>query len=550
MKKKSNKLTNTKKAMKKTIKYFSIAALALVGTVMTSCSSSDDLGENTQQPQQVSDVHNVETLTATVSMNAGATRALTPEGVKTFAEGDKIAVIYTDRLTGKMTKAESVALTAADIDGSNANFTVTLTDPDKTQPVNYIYPADMAKNDGSVNYEALATQDGTLETLAQNLDYCFYTGAWVGGALPTGELENKLAICAFDIKDATGTNTITNTITRLVVNDDANSYTITRSATEGPIYVAINPTSGANIDYFATDGTKYYARLATDKTYEEGKLYPIGLRMPEVIRGKFSVSSTKQVYFSTGNLQATTSNNGTNWSWHFGPNQYARVGNGSANTDINGNGSVKDSGNGKNIDLFGWSTSTTHLGIHNSTTNTDYRTGSTTDGSDFVDWGSVSEVTACIGTGWRTLKSNEWRYLMVTRSGNRYAKAQINGSRSGFIILPDGWTNTAPHTLNNINSGDAAFSSNVITPSDWTNKYEKYGAVFLPVTGQRNSGTTVNGADDQLHYWSSSGGINESKAPIGYHLRYMDSGTNKGLAPDAGAGRSNGFSVRLVRDVR
>ena len=154
------------------MKYLSMAALALMGAVMTSCSSSDDLTENPQQPEN-KDI--VETLTASLSWNS--TRALTPEGVKTFSEGDKIAVVYTNT-SGTKVKAESVALTTDDItDGTSANFTVTLTNADKTKNVTYIYPAAMAKSDGTVNYDALASQDGTLESLAQNLDYCEFSGA-------------------------------------------------------------------------------------------------------------------------------------------------------------------------------------------------------------------------------------------------------------------------------------------------------------------------------------------------------------------------------------
>ena len=102
--------------------------------------------------------------------------------------------------------------------------------------------------------------------------------------------------------------------------------------------------------------------------------------------------------------------------------------------------------------------------------------------------------------------------------------------------------------MKNINDADAVFSANNITSENWTSKLEAHGAVFLPVTGQRSS-TTVTNPDSELHYWSSSGGINSNSAPIGYHLRYIDSGTSKGLAPDTGGGRCNGFAVRLVRDV-
>lgn len=526
--------------MKKTMKYFSMAALALVGAVMTSC-SSDDLTENKQQFAE-NNGNNVETLTASISMAGGETRALTSGGVKTFAEGDKIAVVYKNT-SGETVKAESEELTGISVDGKSADFTVTLTNADKTKNVTYIYPAAMAGEDGSV--ASISSQNGTLESLASSMDYCKFSGAWEGSDLPTGEMDNQLVICAFTLKDCLGTSDITSTITNMTVSDGTNTYNVTRDAAPGPIYVAIYPTSSKNINYTATAGTKFYAKYVTNKTYAAGSWHNIGLKMAEVVKGKFSVSSTKQVYFSVSNLNATTSDNGTTWSWHFVSNQYSRVGNGAANTSINGNGTVTNDGNTKNVDLFGWSTSSTHLGISNNTNNSNY-TG------DFVDWGSASEVTACIGTGWRTLTSYEWRYLMVTRSGNRFVMAK-KGTRGGMILLPDDWK-TSYYSLNNYNDASADFSANSLNDSQWAT-LEAHGAVFLPVTGQRNSGTTINGADDQLHYWSSTKGDTETGTGANAnHMRWMPNTTtpagNRGLAPDTGAGRCNGFAVRLVYDIK
>lgn len=127
----------------KTMKYFlSMAALALMGAMMTGCSSDDNF-DNPQQPENKS---KVVTLTTTVGLDGGATtRALTETGVKTFAVDDQIAVIYTKN-GGTVTKAVSEKLISTDIaSGSkSATFTVTLDDPDKTKQVTYIYPAAMA----------------------------------------------------------------------------------------------------------------------------------------------------------------------------------------------------------------------------------------------------------------------------------------------------------------------------------------------------------------------------------------------------------------------
>lgn len=549
----------------KTNKYFSMTALAIVivGAIITSCSSDNNNNEIVTPPQPVN-TDKVETLTVSVSMgNSGAgTRALDADGHKTFAVGDKIAVVYKNT-SGNTVKAESVALTSEDIaSGSqSADFTVTLTNPNKTQDVTYIYPAAMAKADGSVNYDALTTQDGTLATLASSLDYCEYTGEWSGENLPTGDLGNKFAICAFTLKDALGSSEITSSITSLVLTEGSNIYTVSRSAGAGPIYVAIRPTSDKTINFLAGAGTTTtYAKYVQNKTYEAGKMYKISLKMAEVIKGKFSVSSTEQVYFSKGNLRAectSADNDGSTqetWTWKFSANQWDRIGGlksgdsgtKSGNNNIDGNGSISVAGN---VDLFGWSTSATHLGINVTNSNNTAYLGA------FADWGSAKEVTDCIGTGWRTLKSDEWRYLTVTRSGNRFALARLKGSRGGIILLPDDWKTSYYSSLNNINDASVDFSVNDISDSDWADKLQANGAVFLPVTGQRNGGNWINGANDQLHYWSSTKGDTETGTGANAnHMRWMPNTTtpeaNRGLAPDTGAGRCNGYAVRLVYDIK
>ena len=129
---------------------------------------------------------------------------------------------------------------------------------------------------------------------------------------------------------------------------------------------------------------------------------------------------------------------------------------------------------------------------------------------------------------------------MVTRSGNRFALASINGTRSGIILLPDDW-NTSYYTLNNINDASVAFTTNTITDANWTSKLEAHGAVFLPVTGHRE-GTTVSYSDERLYYWSST-----SASPTNANQMYFYVGT---LAPDAGGGRHWSNAVRLVYDIK
>lgn len=261
--------------MKTMNKFLSMAALALVGAVMTSCSNEDDLA-NSQQPEKKS---NIVTLTTTVGLDGG-TRALTADGKKTFAEGETMAVIYNNGTS--IVKAVSHALEAGDItnEGKNATFTFDLETPDKNGPVRYIYPAAMAGDTG-VDLTKLNTQEGTFDALQSKYDLCTNSGAWDGENLPSLTLENQLAILAIKLKD--GDTDITNTITGLTVSDGLNSYSVTRSAAAGPIYVAIQPTVSADITVTATDGTYNYTKSLTGKSYDEGNGYPVSWSMTKQV---------------------------------------------------------------------------------------------------------------------------------------------------------------------------------------------------------------------------------------------------------------------------
>jgi len=248
-----------------------------------------------------------------------------------------------------------------------------------------------------------------------------------------------------------------------------------------------------------------------------------------IINGKFSVSSTKQVYFAEGNLQATY--NGSAWSWTFAKHQWEYIGNAAANTSISGNGTISGTGT---VDLFGWVgehsgfTNAAQYGISKSTKANQY--GNTSSEALKSDWGTL------IGTGWRTLAGVEWNYLLNTRtttSGVRYAKATVNGV-AGLILLPDDWS-TSYYSLN---------TNNVITSSDWTNSLETHGAVFLPAAGYRN-GSEVNEVGSQGAYWSATSNTDPGQA---YSLFFEN--TPNANPSTTGYTRTRGHSVRLVLPVQ
>lgn len=269
--------------MKKTMRFLSMAALALVGAMMTGCTNDDNIID---EPQQPASKNNIVTMTTTVSLDGGAatTRALTSGGVKTFAEGEQMALVYKNTSSATV-KAVSAALADGDItnEGKSATFTFELTDPDRSQNVTYIYPAAMANDDGTVNYDALATQNGTLATLSSTLDLATYSAAWNAGSLPAATLDNQLAILALTLKNSTGTSTITSGLTQVTLSDGTNTYTVTpTSSTFGTdvIYVAIRPVTAA-LSYTATDGTTNYTKTATSREYAASGFYNLGLRMAQ-----------------------------------------------------------------------------------------------------------------------------------------------------------------------------------------------------------------------------------------------------------------------------
>ena len=274
----------------KTMRFLSMAALAVMGAVMTGCSSDDNFIDEPQQPENKS---NVVTLTTTVGLDEGSeskgtSRALDVDftekkATKTFAAGEKMALVYKNT-SGTTVKVESDALAEGDIvtGGKSATFTFTLTDPNRAQDVTYIYPAAMATDAGAVNYDALASQNGTLATLSSGLDLATYTGAWTSGtSLPAATLDNQLAILALTMKNSDGTSTITSGLTQVTLSDGTNTYTVTPTgSTFGTdnIYVAIRPVTAA-LSYTATDGTNNYTKTATSREYVASNFYNLGLRM-------------------------------------------------------------------------------------------------------------------------------------------------------------------------------------------------------------------------------------------------------------------------------
>ena len=271
--------------MKKTIKHFlSIAALALVGAMMTGCSSNEDLTNEPVQQPEVKDNIITQTITVGFEDDDATTRALTLDkenhkAIKTFAVGERLAICYENP---QFVFGSSQPLTADDISegGKKARFTFTMNNPDMNCEIFIVYPGSMAYKYGP-SFASLSQQNGTLAWVGQN-DLAYAQCKLIGYTIPEKvTLENQLAILAITLKNSDGSEDITSGITKMIVRGKS-TYTINRKPAEGPIYVAIDPVKNHTIEVEATDGIKYYDKTLEGKTYEVSNGYNVCWRMNEV----------------------------------------------------------------------------------------------------------------------------------------------------------------------------------------------------------------------------------------------------------------------------
>ena len=246
------------------------------------------------------------------------------------------------------------------------------------------------------------------------------------------------------------------------------------------------------------------------------------------IKAAFSISDSKQIYFSQGNLQYQASTG----TWRFAEHQYDIIG------DDNANISSTNSGW---IDLFGWGTSG-YNGKNPYMTSTDYSDYG--DGYNDIagtnyDWGVYNKISNGGNQAglWRTLTYSEWSYLISDRAqaSRLMGQGRVNNV-NGLILLPDGWE-TPSSVKFTYDPGN--YSTNVYSQDEWA-VMQSYGAVFLPAAGGR-FGAVVDGVGSYGRYWSSSAG-----GDYGYanYLYFGSSGVYTGSS-----GRGNGPSVRLVRGL-
>lgn len=357
--------------------------------------------------------------------------------------------------------------------------------------------------DDSAKVEWLSSNEDIITVDSIGKILCLSTGkatitATVGEKVATLKVEVYIAVSSVELnkKSISLTTNDVVTLSATVFPSDATYKNVTFSTNDETI---VQVDSAGKIKAISVGETTITAK-AEEKIATCKVVVRIDISLG--LQGKFSVSETKKIRFSHGNLQYNIDSE----TWQFAENQY----------DI--------SKNKKNIDLFCWGTGNNPTASSNLSTFTDW-------GENFGD-----------GNTWFTLSKDEWEYLLTKRQNaeKKYGVAQVNGV-NGLILLSDDWAlrdglmfKNGVGTSENIEYQ----SINTYNINEWL-KMEQYGAVFLPASGSRVE-SDINYVNHLGGYWTCTP-YNDDKA-YDFYFYSFSVGFYDSL-------RAYARAVRLVRQV-
>lgn len=138
--------------------------------------------------------------------------------------------------------------------------------------------------------------------------------------------------------------------------------------------------------------------------------------------------------------------------------------------------------------------------------------------------------------GWRALTAEEWHYLLTFRTNapKKRGLVTIEGVR-GLVLLPDGWQRPSEVPFR---SEAENYTTNSYTLDQWT-LMEEAGAIFLPAAGNERDGQ-VDGQGFNGYYWSTT--------PYGGFGAWNVAFHEAGIGTVYGHNLQHGYSVRLVRE--
>lgn len=402
-------------------------------------------------------------------------------------------------------------------------FSGTLTTPNNGETLHFFYLG-KGRNGSAVSTLDFSNQDGTLENVT-NYHIAVGDGSYTSGAVNYATtLDMTMAIAYFDVSGYQNASETAETVylhgedvytTATVdyqtgtITGATKGYLNTGTATAGK-YVALIPSvtteTTLKFDSNSKTGTMTFLRGIQEKKYYSNNNAALSIEANAISDGTasgiFSVSETRKVRFSHGNLQYK---NGI--GWRFAEHQY----------------NVAGSWTSDYVDLYGWGTwSGTSEQWHPLTIIYD---------NSYYTWNGDEYFKATLDgyNDWFTFSDTEWQYLL---GHSTYGMAQV-GNYNGIIILPDNLDLT-------INTNHNNWTNNTYTTDEWDNNLEPVGIVFLPAAGARH-GSSVPYVNGHGMYWSSTpNGATEAK-----HIWFSSNSMNSSYSYY----RYDGRAVRLVRDL-
>lgn len=270
------------------------------------------------------------------------------------------------------------------------------------------------------------------------------------------------------------------------------------------------------------------------------------------IKGLFSVSEDKQVFFSQGNLWCDWGDWFPMAKCYFEAHQYESP----------------DSWNPHHASLFLWYhefylqdyiTYSTASYFHPNIEDVFFTNSRNEDGTELPNPNFGVNINGTSQDGiWRTLSTEEWMYLFSYKwdGANSYYDDYDNNARRGMyrkgvtvmghtnciVLYPDGYDGEKVED----------FDTGTFNVESAYNEATAAGIVFLPAAGYRNNSTNVECFGSRGAYWSST----PNPGAVGYaHALYFQSLEDKAgwkdryVNPKGDLPRSYGCSLRLVRDI-
>lgn len=263
--------------MKTSIRILSLAVLALA---MAAC--SNDMEQPTAVQPAPGNAGEGIPFSATISTGSATTRALKEEKgtiISTWAKDEQVALIHNGVVD---------VMTIENDPDENGNVTITGTlkgSPKNNDDVTVVFPASAVdKDEKAVKTDLLSAQDGTLATIATDLNLRQSDGA----KLKVGELTatlngtvtlaNQIAIVKFSLSD--GNNALA--AKQFVIKDGSDNVltTVTPSEATSDLYVAMAPATNAAVFKFeATVGDFTYTYEKSGVILEASTYYQSPIEM-------------------------------------------------------------------------------------------------------------------------------------------------------------------------------------------------------------------------------------------------------------------------------